>query len=45
MRGEQFLALTGGFLSMMVYGSSYSYGTLIPYATSYIYYHGNLRNT
>lgn len=45
MRGEQFLALAGGFLSMIVYGSSYSYGTLIPYATSYIYYHGNPPNT
>jgi hypothetical protein len=25
---------------MLIYGSAYTYGTLIPYVTSYLYYSG-----
>ncbi len=41
LNGEQIRALLGGFVSMLIYGSSYTYGTLIPYVTAYIYHSGN----
>ena len=25
---------------MLIYGSAYTYGTMVPYLTSFIYYHG-----
>lgn len=37
---EQIRALTAGFICMLIYGSTYTYGTIIPYATSYLYYQG-----
>lgn len=37
---EQLLSLLAGFISMLIYGSAYTYGTLVPYLTSYIYYSG-----
>jgi len=36
---DQIKALIAGFLTMMIYGSAYTYGTLVPYIISYIYHH------
>jgi hypothetical protein len=38
---SQIQALAAGFICMLIYGSAYTYGTLIPYVTSYLYYSGN----
>lgn len=38
---EQFRALASGFVSMLIYGSAYTYGTLVPYMISYLYWQGN----
>jgi hypothetical protein len=38
---SQIKALAAGFICMLIYGSAYTYGTLIPYVTSYLYYSGN----
>lgn len=35
---QQIQSLLAGFICMLIYGSSYTYGTLIPFVTSYIYY-------
>lgn len=40
-RKEQLISLLAGFICMLIYGSAYTYGTLIPYVTSYLYYSGN----
>jgi hypothetical protein len=37
---EQIRALVAGFVSMLIYGSAYTYGTLVPYISSHIYYFG-----
>ena len=37
----QLLSLVAGFTTMLIYGSSYTYGTLIPYVASYLYYAGD----
>jgi hypothetical protein len=37
---QQLRALAAGFISMLIYGSSYTYGTIMPYILSYIYYYG-----
>lgn len=37
----QLQSLAAGFICMLIYGSAYTYGTLIPYVTSYIYYESN----
>ena len=41
LTAEQLRALAGGFVCMLIYGSSYTYGTVVPYMFSYIYYYGN----
>lgn len=38
---SQIQALAAGFICMLIYGSAYTYGTLIPYVTSYLYYSGD----
>jgi hypothetical protein len=35
---SQIQSLVAGFICMLIYGSAYTYGTLIPYVTSYIFY-------
>ena len=40
LTGEQIRALAAGFVCMLIYGSSYTYGSIVPYIYSYIYYHG-----
>lgn len=41
LTGEKIRALAGGFVCMLIFGSSYTYGTIVPYLYSYIYYHGS----
>jgi len=38
---EQMRSLFAGFICMLIYGGAYTYGTLVPYFISYIYYHGS----
>lgn len=40
LQREQLVSLFAGFVCMLIYGSAYTYGTLIPYVTSYLYYAG-----
>jgi hypothetical protein len=40
LQREQLTSLLAGFVCMLIYGSAYTYGTLIPYVTSYLYYSG-----
>lgn len=45
LTSSQARSLLAGFTSMLIYGSVYTYGTLIPYLTSYIYRSGNFHLT
>jgi len=40
LTSAQITSLVGGALTMMVQGSLYVFGTIIPYLASYLYYHG-----
>ncbi len=40
---QQIVSLVAGFTTMLIYGSSYTYGTLIPYVASYLYYAGKIQ--
>jgi hypothetical protein len=33
-------SLAAGFTCMLIYGSAYTYGTLIPFVTSFLYHAG-----
>ncbi len=41
---QQIQSLLAGFICMLIYGSSYTYGTLIPFVTSYIYYSSTINH-
>jgi hypothetical protein len=40
LKPPQIRALSAGFITMLIYGSAYTYGTVMPYILSYIYYYG-----
>jgi OFA family oxalate/formate antiporter-like MFS transporter len=39
VKAEAVVAVSAGFLTMLVFGSIYTFGALTPYISSYLYYH------